>query len=182
LIALDGATGTLTTWQPVSSRPVFGVTVWPGDGKTVFAAAGGAGGVVEAFLPGGNTKPLWNGHVDGDARDVAATAQRVYLVGHYDHEVPNPNDPCLKVQPLPNGTMGVSGPNGTPHRHLAAFDAKNGNLDPSFTAQADTPEGPGFALIGAHHLYVGGNFTKVSDTPQANYRFQPGLAVYPANG
>ena len=36
------------------------------------------------------------------------------------------------------------------------------------------------AVIGAGNLYVGGNFLQVSDTPGANYRSQPGLAVYPA--
>ena len=183
LIALDATTGALTPWQPVSKRPVFGLTVWPGDHQTVFAAAGGAGGVVEAYLPGGTgTTPQWTGRVDGDATGVAATTDRVYLVGHYDHEVPNPKDPCLTPSPQPNGQMGVSCPNGTPHRHLAAFDAHNGNLDPSFTAQANTPEGPDTILIGAAHLYVGGNFTKVADTPGGSYRPQPGLAVYDATG
>ena len=184
LVSLDTATGALSVWQPVHKRPVFGLTVWPGDGTTVFAAAGGAGGVVEAFGPGGRkTTPLWTGHVDGDATGVAATATRVYLVGHYDHEVPDGNDPCLKLSPQPpDGHMGVSCPNGEAHRHLAAFDAQSGNLDPSFTAQADTNEGPDVAYAGAAHLYVGGNFRKVSDTPQANYRNQPGLAIYPATG
>jgi hypothetical protein len=183
LIALDAITGALTPWQPVNSRPVFSLTTWPGDnGHTVFAAAGGAGGVVESFVPGGaNTNPLWTGHVDGDATGVVATTQRVYLVGHYDHEVPNPNDPCLQFQPQPNGTTGISCPNGTPHRHLAAFYPNNGNVDPSFTAQADTNKGPNTAALGAHHLYVGGDFNRVSDTPGANYRSQPGFAMYPAH-
>jgi hypothetical protein len=181
LVTLDAATGALTPWQPVSKRPVFGLAVWPGDQRTVFAAAGGAGGVVEAYLPGGSaTNPLWTGHVDGDATGVAATTDRVYLVGHYDHEVPNAKDPCLKPAPQPNGQMGVSCPKGTPHRHLAAFDARTGNLDPSFTAQANTPEGPDVVVAGAAHLYVGGNFTKVADTPGGRYRSQPGLAVYDA--
>jgi len=183
LIAVDTATGALTPWQPVSKRPVFALTVWPGDGLTVFAAAGGGGGAVEAYRPGATkVAPLWVGHVDGDATGVAATADRVYLVGHYDHEVPNPKDPCLKPTMQPNGQMGISCPNGTPHRHLAAFDARTGNVDPSFTAQADTPEGPDVALAGASHLYVGGNFTKVADTPGGPYRPQPGLAVYNAAG
>ncbi|MCA1846690.1 MAG: hypothetical protein LC792_26550, partial [Actinobacteria bacterium] len=179
LIAVDAVTGALTPWQPVSKRPVFGLTIWPGDGLTVFAAAGGGGGAVEAYKPGGKkTAPLWAGHVDGDATAVTATVDRVYLVGHYDHEVPNPKDPCLKPTMQPNGQMGISCPNGTPHRHLAAFDARTGNVDPSFTAQADTPEGPDTALAGASHLYVGGNFTKVADTPGGTYRPQPGLAIY----
>jgi hypothetical protein len=184
LVSLDTATGALSVWQPGHKRPVFALTVWPGDNTTVFAAAGGAGGVVEAFGPGGKkTTPLWTGHVDGDATGVAATATKVYLVGHYDHEVPDANDPCLKLSPQPpDGHMGVSCPNGEAHRHLAAFDAQTGAVDPSFTAQADTNEGPDVAYAGASHLYVGGNFRKVSDTPQANYRDQPGLAIYPATG
>ncbi len=76
--------------------------------------------------------------------------------------------------------MGVSCPNGEAHRHLAAFDAQTGAVDPAFTAQADTNEGPDVAYAGVRYLYVGGNFRKVSDTPQANYRAQPGLAIYPA--
>jgi hypothetical protein len=181
LIAVDATTGALTPWQPVSKRPVFALAVWPGDHQRIFAAAGGAGGVVEAYLPGGiKTTPLWTGHVDGDATGVAATATRVYLVGHYDHEVPNANDPCLTPSPQPNGQMGVSCPNGTPHRHLAAFDASTGNLDPAFTAQANTNEGPDVAVVGASHLYVGGDFTKVASAPGASYRSQPGLAVYDA--
>ena len=183
LIALDAATGALSPWQPTSKRPVFSLAVWPGDGRTVFAAAGGAGGVVQAFLPGGpKTTPRWTGRVDGDPTGVAATTDRVYLVGHYDHQVPNSKDPCLKPSPQPNGQMGVSCPDGTPHRHLAAFDAHTGYVDPAFTAQADTPEGPDVAVIGAGHLYVGGNFTKVGDTPGGPFRPQPGLAVYNAIG
>ena len=78
--------------------------------------------------------------------------------------------------------MGVSCPNAAPHRHLAAFDARTGNADPSFTAQANTNEGPTWSTPASDHLYVGGNFREVSDTPGANYRGQPGLAIYPATG
>ena len=38
------------------------------------------------------------------------------------------------------------------------------------------------AVIGAHNLYEGGNFTQVSDTPGAHYRPQLGFAQYPAAG
>ena len=53
---------------------------------------------------------------------MVATTERVYLVGHYDHYMPDPNDPGLKL----------------------------------FTVQADTPEAPSTALIGAHDLYIPG--------------------------
>jgi hypothetical protein len=197
LIVLDAATGALTPWQPVEKYPVYGLTVWPGDGKTVFTATGGPGGAVQAYLmnasPTKGTQPLWTGRTDGDATGVAATTERVYLVGHYDHYVPNPNDPCLQLSLQPNGNMGISCPAGAPNRHVAAFYARggtdaNGNptgiaqVDPTFTAQADTPEGPSTALIGAHDLYIAGNFQLVSDTPGANFRRQPGFAEFPAIG
>ena len=194
IIAVNPVTGGLLPWQPVpapkqKSRPVFALTVWPGDGKTIFAAAGGAGGRLLTWIPGGQTGVLWRGNVDGDGTGVAATATRVYLVGHYDHEVPDPTDPCLTT--FVNG--GITCPNGTPHRHLAAFDPRgeivngkntgNAITDPSFTAQADTAEGPDAVLIGAHQMYVGGNFSQVASTPVATggQRVnQPGFAMYPA--
>jgi hypothetical protein len=197
LIVLDAATGALTPWQPVEKYPVFGLTVWPGDGKTVFTATGGPGGSVQAYLmnadPTKATQPQWTGRTDGDATGVAATTERVYLVGHYDHYVPNPQDPCLQLSLQPNGNMGISCPAGSPNRHLAAFYARGGTdangkptgiaqVDPTFTAQADTPEGPSTALIGAHYLYIAGNFQLVSDTPGANFRRQPGFAEFPAIG
>jgi hypothetical protein len=130
--------------------------------------------------------------VDGDAMAVAATHDRVYLVGHFDHAVPDPNDPCLQYGPLPNGGNGVLCENGNPSRHLVAWDARgeiaNGKntgkaiLDPTFTAQANTSEGPYAVHLGANRMYVGGNFSEVASTPVANGGQsvkQPGFAAYP---
>jgi hypothetical protein len=176
LLALDAATGAPTAWQPVMTRPVYGLTIWPGDGKTVFAATGGAGGTVQSFLPGGkSTKPQWTGFVDGDATDVVATTERVYLAGHYDHQVPNKDDPCLKAVP-------AFCPSGTPHRKLAVFEARTGNVDPSFTGQANTPQGPYVAYIGAHHLYVGGDFTEMGPLTGSRLPPHPGFVQLNATG
>jgi hypothetical protein len=197
LIVLDAATGSLTPWQPVEKYPVFDLTVWPGDGKTVLTATGGPGGAVQSYLMNANptkgTSAQWTGRTDGDATGVVATTQRVYLVGHYDHYVPDPGDPCLQLTLQPNGNYGISCPAGSPNRHLAAFYAQGGvdasgkanglaQVDPTFTAQSDTPEGPTTALIGAHYLYIAGNFQQTSDTPGANFRRQPGFAQFPAIG
>jgi hypothetical protein len=204
LIAVDPATGALTTWQPENSRPVNGLTVWPGDGgKTVFAAAGGAGGRLITFLPGGKSETyLWRGNVDGDMMAVAATNEWVYVVGHFDYEVKNPAAKCL-TEPQPSGGYSCKpDPNAPPqppdltpkpHRHLVAFDARgekdangkltrNSSVDPFFTAQADTSEGPYAVHIGANRMYVGGNFYNVVSTPQGSGGErvkQPGLAIYP---
>jgi hypothetical protein len=205
LVALDPATGALTAWQPdqgsSSSRPVFGMTAYPADphrigidaSSLIFTASGGAGGRVIAWVPGGKTTQLWRGNMDGDVMAVAATSERVYVVGHYDHTVPDPNDPCLDVRDLGDGHVGVSCPDGTPSRHLAAFYASgeiaNGKntgkarIDTDFTAQADTSEGPYAILVGADRLYVGGNFSKIAATPVSSGGMrtkQPGFAVYPA--
>jgi hypothetical protein len=148
---------------------VFGVTVWPGDGVSVVAATGGRGGSAQFFTPSKGTSPVWIGRVDGDATDVVATTERVYMVGHWDHGVPDKTDPCLRHVP-------VSCPNGTPHRKLIAYHARTGETDASFTAQANTEQGPYVALVGAHHLYVGGDFTEVG--PVKELRPQGGFAAF----
>jgi hypothetical protein len=211
LVALDpntgglcGQAGVACTWQPENNRPVNGLTVWPGDGgKTVFAAAGGAGGRVIAYQSGGKVTALWKGNVDGDGTDVVATNDWVFLVGHFDWEVHNPAAKCLTTPTASGGYNCTPDPNAppppdqtpTPHRHLVAFDARgerkatnpsqytgNSVVDPTFTAQADTAEGPYVAFIGTNRLYVGGNFYNVASTPVSNggQRVkQPGLAIYP---
>jgi hypothetical protein len=169
LIVLDGKTAKPTPWQPVLDRPrpVYGLDVWPTDGKTIFVAAGGYGGALETFYPGRSTKALWVHKTDGDGMDAVATDSRVYLVGHYDYVLGN-NTTC-------GGTSCTGGNAGDNlNRHIAAFDTRTGAQDMSFNAQMNTAEGPEVALIGAHHLYVGGNFTKV------NFEAQPGFAQFPA--
>ncbi|HVW34523.1 MAG TPA: hypothetical protein VHL53_18460, partial [Acidimicrobiia bacterium] len=171
LLTLDTVTGQAAPWQAQLDhpRPVFGVDVWPGDGRSVVVATGGAGGTAQFFDPAGGTKPKWVARVDGDGTDVAATTARIYLVGHYDHEVPNKADPCLHHVP-------VTCADGTPHRKVAAFDPETGAVDPTFTAQANTPQGPYVVLVGWEHLYLGGDFTAVG--PLGNLRPQPGFAAF----
>ena len=171
LLALDSGTGAPAHWQPAFDRPrpAFGVTVWPGDGASVVASTGGPGGSIQFFNPAKGSSPVWVGRTDGDATDVVATTALVYGVGHWDHGVPDKNDPCLRHVP-------VTCLDGTPHRKLIAFDARTGVTDAAFTAQANTPQGPYVALVGAHHLYVGGDFTEVG--PLGALRPQGGFAAF----
>jgi hypothetical protein len=172
LVALDAHSGALTTWQPLSSRPAFGMVTWPGDGKTIFVANGGGGGGIFKYVPGGVTKAVWKATVDGDATAVAATATRVYLAGHYDHVCQD-----QRLQGNTNGGFSCV-VNGPIHRHVAAFDP-NGVLDSGFDAQENTPEGPDAIAVGPHALYVGGNFTGVADRAGTPPRDQNGFALYP---
>ena len=95
--------------QPDSKRrPAFGMANYEGNPRDIgvngdelfFAATGGSGGRVIAWIAGGTKEtPLWRGGTDGDAMGVAVTHDRVYLVGHFDHAVIDPNDDCLTYRP-----------------------------------------------------------------------------------
>ena len=174
LVALNTSDGKLASWHPFNSRPVLGMAVSP-DGQRLYTAEGGSGGYVGAFDPGGTENQLWFGRVDGDAMSVAATDQRVYVGGHFDAEVPNHNDNCLKSIPTHCTKTGSH------HRHLVAFNLQ-GKADPGWTAQADTPEGPTFLLAGRSALYLGGNFTNTLDKSKLDGGTgipHPGFAMFP---
>src|SRR5207253_9315893 len=157
----------------------------PGDGRTSSVSTGGAGGTLQAFRiedgapapsdsgsgsgsgrrhhqsrqsgSGGNgAAPLWTHRTDGDATDVVATTERVYLVGHYDY-VLGTNTVCHS-----SASVCIGGkPGDVPNRHISVFEPKGGAHDIGFTAQLNTPQGPYVALVGANSLYVAGDFTEV---------------------
>jgi outer membrane protein assembly factor BamB len=160
LVSLDGATGGLADWQPAAiKRPVFGLTSSV-DGSTFYVATGGKGGRLYHFDPAGDAKARWYAQVDGDAMAVAVSATTAYLAGHYDFVVPDKSD-CYRHCP-----------EGAERRHLAAFDAHTGELDP-WNPVADTNTGPYTAAAGANHVYVGGEFKNI------NGHRQPGFAAFP---
>jgi hypothetical protein len=163
LLSLDAATGQPTGWQAKMDhpRPVFGLTISPADGRTVFAASGGTGGALFAFDPAVKPAPRWYARVDGDAVEVVATSSLVYLIGHYDYIV------------RAGSSCSQRCPDGTRRHHLAAFDVVSGKLDP-WSPDTDTTTGPYTAALGANHLYVGGEFTQINLKPQ------PGIAQFNA--
>ena len=156
LLVLDTATGAPLRRQWKVGRPLFDLEVWPGDGRRVFAAAGGPGGRLYAFDPDKPDKPRWSAAVDGDAVGVAASARHVFLLGHYDYIVPK-GSTCYQYCP-----------NGTSRRHLAAFDAATGELD-GWNPRADTSTGPWAAAVSADRLLVVGEFTTINRQPRPGY-------------
>jgi outer membrane protein assembly factor BamB len=156
LLVLDAATGAPLPKQWKVGRPVFALTVWPGDGRTVFAAAGGPGGRIYAFDPDRPTSPRWQAAVDGDAVGVAASPTHVFLLGHYDYIVPK-GSTCYQYCP-----------NGTGRRHLAAFEAATGALD-GWNPRANTSTGPWGAAVTADHLLVVGEFTTINGQRRPGY-------------
>jgi hypothetical protein len=159
LLTLDASTGEPTKWQAEMKRPVFGLGT-SADGRTLYAATGGAGGRVFSFDPGGSAEPNWYASFDGDAVAVVASAETVYVAGHFDNIV-DKGSKCY--QWCPGGPV---------RRHLAAFDATTGAVDP-WAPKVNTSTGPYTEALGGRHLYVGGEFTKV------NGHLQPGIAQFP---
>jgi hypothetical protein len=156
MVVLDGVTGAALPQQWAVERPVFDLALWPGDGTTVFAATGGPGGRLFAYSPSVPSRPLWKAAVDGDAMGVAASNSTVFLIGHYDYIVPKKSS-CYQYCP-----------EGTSRRHLSAFDAATGALDP-WNPIADTPTGPYSVAVGDDHVFVGGEFNKINGTAQPGF-------------
>jgi hypothetical protein len=77
---------------------------------------------------------------------VAASANDVFLMGHYDY----------------------AGPKRELRHHLAAFDASNGEVD-DWNPTANTPTGAFSAAVGADHVFVGGEFTRINGRPQPGF-------------
>jgi hypothetical protein len=82
----------------------------------------------------------------------------------------------LDAADTPNASLRLPPSRRGPHRKLIAYEARTGNIDGGFTAQANTRRGPFVGLIGAHHLYVGGDFTQVG--PTRELRPQGGFAQF----
>ena len=107
-------------------------------------------------------------HVDGDALGVAITDNRIYLGGHYDVNGAGPRRPlppqrprrCASRRSRAKNPNIASDDTARPHKHLVAFHY-DGNIDPTWTPQANTPEGPTTLLAGPNALYLGGNFTRL---------------------
>ena len=195
LIALDPATGALAAWQPSAEQLRQQAAPGVRDGQLQRRPPGHRDQRRRALLRRHRRFRRAGDRLDrrrsqGDTRcggaartatpwRVAVTHDRVYLVGHFDHAVADPNDPCLDIGPLPDGGNGVLCDQETPSRHLVAWDVR-GEIDstgrtparpssiPSFTAQANTSEGPYNVHLGANRMYVGGNFTEVANAPVAS--------------
>ena len=181
LVALNASDGSLADWRPHNNRPVFDIEL-SHDKQLVLTAQGGGGGALVAHRPGQEERVFLT-HVDGDALTLAVTDQRIYFGGHFDVVVPDPNEECLKHIPVkcfPGAPHEAKSP--VLQRHLAAFH-HDGRPDETWTAQADTAEGPTVMLPGPDGLYVGGNFFSILDkhfTLGGKGTWRPGFAIFPA--
>lgn len=121
---------------------------------------GGPGGRVYAFRTD-KQKPVWKVKTDGDNMGVAASANAVYVAGHYDYVV-SAKSSCWQFCP-------GKGPR---RHHLAAVNRADGMLLP-WNPDADTSTGPYTVAVGANAVYFGGEFNKI------NFEAQPGFSIFP---
>jgi hypothetical protein len=66
------------------------------------------------------------------------------------------------------GHYDYAGPESLLRRHLAAFDASTGQVD-DWNPTANTPTGAFSAAVGADHVFVGGDFTRINGRPQPGF-------------
>jgi hypothetical protein len=156
LATIDAVSGGLVEPQYEPGRPMFDLATYGGN---LYAVGGGPGGRAYAFSPDQKT-PLWKIKIDGDAVGVAASANTVYVAGHYDYVV-SKDSSCYQFCP------------GGPRRHhILAVNRADGLLLP-WNPDADTSTGPFTVTVGGDRLYVGGEFMKV------NFKAQPGFTIFP---
>ena len=155
LVTLDAVTGALVEPQYDPGRPMFDLDSYDG---ILYAAGGGPGGRVYAFSLT-KARPLWKLKVDGDVMGVAASANAVYVAGHYDYVV-SKSSSCYQFCP------------GGPRRHhLLAVNRSDGFLLP-WNPDADTSTGPFTVTVGDNAVYVGGEFNAI------NFKPQPGFTIF----
>ncbi len=120
---------------PRPPRPVFGVAIWPGDGASLVAATGGTGRSAQFFTPSRGTRRRC-----GWARSTATPSTSSPPPSGSTWSATTTT--ACPTRTIPARAVPVSCPNGTPHRKLIAFEARTGDTDAGFTAQANTARGP----------------------------------------
>jgi outer membrane protein assembly factor BamB len=156
LVTIDADTGGLVEPQYDPGRPIFDLDTYDG---ILYAVGGGPGGRAYAFSPD-DEDPLWRLKVDGDNVGVAASANAVYVAGHYDYVV-SKDSSCWQFCP-----------GGARRHHLLALNRADGKLL-AWNPDADTSTGPYPVAVGKDALYVGGEFNKI------NFKTQPGFTIFP---
>jgi hypothetical protein len=197
LLILDGATGEPAPSQPDMDRPVFGLTMWPGDSRTFFVSTGGSGGTVQGFMiqdVASAPAPAGDDDDDDDDRrsrsrrdrdDDSSSKSKTYeplwvhkTDGDAEDVVATTErvvlvghyDYVLGDNTVCGSSSCTGGKDGdVPNRHISVFEPKGGAHDISFTGQLNTPQGPYVALVGANSLYVAGDFTEVNGKPQPGF-------------
>ena len=123
--------------------PVYDLT---SDAFRVYAASAGGGGACAAAnaVTGALT---WTAHSNGNMQSVRLKDGLLYCAGHF------------------GGTGSFMGQT---RQKLAAVNATTGVLD-SFAPRINSSQGPWALAVDAKHLYMGGDFNKVSGVPQPHF-------------
>ena len=169
LVSIDAGTGKATDWQPSDEgcstgkstcRPFYGIALHPDDDDSFYATGDGFGGVAISFTYGKSPRGNWQVATDGGGHAVVATRDVVYIGGHWD---------CAGT---PKCDIGNDADESF-RRHLAALDPATGAVLAGWKPEANTRTGPYMAYLGADHLYVGGEFSRINERPQ------PGIVRFP---
>jgi hypothetical protein len=145
---LDPSSGAATAFNAAISYPLIALSV---VGENVYFAGSGGGGTVGAHNAITGAR-LWSVGTDGDVQGIDASETTVYAGGHFDK---------------------IKDGDATPRRHLAAFDAASGALQP-WDPRPNGPYGVGPTLVRDDALLIGGGFTRVNGVDQPKFARLPG--------
>jgi hypothetical protein len=142
----SGAVDTAFVAPPTNDgaySPVYDLT---SDAFRVYAASAGGGGACAAASA--TTGALvWTAKSNGNMQSVRLKDGLLYCAGHYG---------------------GAGSFMGQDRQKLAAVDAATGVLD-SFAPRINSSQGPWALAVDADHLYMGGDFNKVSGVRQPHF-------------
>lgn len=146
LLASPGSVDTTFRAGPTNGTgyaPIFDLT---SDANRVYAASAGIGGACAA-LSATTGAALWSAHSNGNMQSVRLLGSLLYCGGHF------------------GGTGSFMGQT---RNKLAAVDAVTGALS-SFAPNINSSQGPWALAVDAGHLYIGGDFSKISGVPQPHF-------------
>lgn len=123
--------------------PVFDLAT---DGSHLLVAAGGGGGACASQDPA-TGRTLWSDHSNGNQQAVEIVGQTVYCGGHFS---------------------GTNSFDGADRKKMAAVDLATGNLQ-SFSPVINSALGVWSISSDSTHVFIGGDFTKVTGIAQPHF-------------
>lgn len=146
VLLTNGALDTTFRAAPTNGTayaPIFDLT---SDATHVYVAAGGSGGACTA-LNSLSGAVAWSGHANGNLQSVRLSGGLLYCGGHF------------------SGTASFMG---QARQKLASVDAATGALT-AFAPKVNSALGTWALASDATHVYLGGDFSKVSGTLQPHF-------------
>lgn len=148
---LDGGTGVTTSWAPSQGGVVLALALSPDGSHLYFSTTSNR---TRDYVPASSNDPLWVLHTGGDVQAIAATAEAIYIGGHFTKLTSPSNIRRVRIgsvnpadgtatswAPGMNGTLGTWALRATPTALLVGgdFTKTGGSRQPGFARYSGAP-------------------------------------------